>query len=222
MDIEENWQTPSFATMRSSVRSRLAPPIFQSLRATPNPESVPFCSNNKYQACRGKLPHRFSGLHRHHPAHTHFYRHSLNVSALRRRSCIGVHWAPGPGPPSANGRDKQKPRYVFRTVSARMLAHRRRYTRVPIRAQVTCIVDSRTMRGVSWNLSQGGMQVQVSDLKPKEGVKLSFRLPVSGVAVDAVGAVAWGDEKRHGIQFTYLGAQSRQSILQYIAEHMER
>jgi hypothetical protein len=96
MDIEENWQTPSFATMRSSVRSRLAPPIFQSLRATPNPESVPFCSNNKYQACRGKLPHRFSGLHRHHPAHTHFYRHSLNVSALRRRSCIGVHWAPGP------------------------------------------------------------------------------------------------------------------------------
>ena len=78
------------------------------------------------------------------------------------------------------------------------------------------------MRGVSWNLSQGGMQVQVSDLKPKEGVKLSFRLPVSGVAVDAVGAVAWGDEKRHGIQFTYLGAQSRQSILQYIAEHMER
>jgi hypothetical protein len=51
---------------------------------------------------------------------------------------------------------------------------------------------------------------------------LSFRLPLSGVAVDVVGVVAWGDEKRHGIQFTYMGAQSRQSILQYIREQMER
>ena len=32
--------------MRSSVRSRLAPPILQSLRGTPNPKSVPFCSNS--------------------------------------------------------------------------------------------------------------------------------------------------------------------------------
>ena len=78
------------------------------------------------------------------------------------------------------------------------------------------------MRGVSWNLSQGGMQVEVNDLKPKADVQLSFRLPVSGVAVDVVGVVAWGDEKRHGIQFTYMGAQSQQSILQYITEQMER
>jgi hypothetical protein len=66
------------------------------------------------------------------------------------------------------------------------------------------------------------MQVEVRDLKPKEAVQLSFRLPVSGVAVDVVGAVAWGEEKRHGIQFTYMGAQSQQSILQYIAEQRER
>jgi hypothetical protein len=78
------------------------------------------------------------------------------------------------------------------------------------------------MRGVSWNLSQGGMQVEVSDLQPKEAVQLVFRLPSSGVAVDAVGTVVWGDEKRHGIQFTYMGAQSQQSILEYVAEQMER
>jgi hypothetical protein len=65
------------------------------------------------------------------------------------------------------------------------------------------------------------MQVEVNDLKPKEAVQLSFRLPASGVAVDAVGAVIWGDEKRQGIQFTYIGAQSQQSILQYIKEKME-
>lgn len=75
------------------------------------------------------------------------------------------------------------------------------------------------MRGVSRNLSEGGMQVEVSGLKPKEGVQLSFRSPISGVAVEAVGAVIWGDEKRHGIQFTYIGGQSQQSIHQYIVEH---
>jgi len=75
------------------------------------------------------------------------------------------------------------------------------------------------MRCVSWNLGEGGMQVEVSGLQPKEGVQLSFRLPASGLAIDAVGVVVWGDEKRHGIQFTYIGKQSQQSIHQYIAEN---
>jgi hypothetical protein len=88
-----------------------------------------------------------------------------------------------------------------------------------MKAPVTCIIDSRTMRGVSWNLAEGGMQVEVSGLEPKQAVQLSFRLPASGLAVDAGGVVIWGDEKRHGIQFTYMGAQSQQSIHQYIAEH---
>ena len=73
------------------------------------------------------------------------------------------------------------------------------------------------MRGVTWNLGEGGMQVEVSGLKPKDAVRLSFRLPASGLAVDAGGVVIWGEEKRHGIQFTHIGAQSQQSIHQYIA-----
>jgi c-di-GMP-binding flagellar brake protein YcgR len=99
-----------------------------------------------------------------------------------------------------------------------MLENRRKYSRVPMKAQVTCIIDSRTMRGVSWNLGEGGMQVEVSGLQPKEAVQLSFRLPASGLAIDAVGVVIWGDEKRHGIRFTYIGAQSQQSIHEYITE----
>jgi len=75
------------------------------------------------------------------------------------------------------------------------------------------------MRGVSRNLSEGGMQVEVSSLKPQEGVQLSFRSPISGVAIEAIGAVIWGDAKRHGIQFNYVGAQSQKSIHQYIVEH---
>jgi c-di-GMP-binding flagellar brake protein YcgR len=74
------------------------------------------------------------------------------------------------------------------------------------------------MRGVTWNLSQGGMQLEASDLQLRDTVQLSFRLPASGVAVDAVGAVVWENEKRHGIQFANLGAQSQQSIRSYILE----
>ena len=73
------------------------------------------------------------------------------------------------------------------------------------------------MRGVSWNLSQGGMQVEASDLQLRDTVQLSF-LPGSGVAVDAVGAVVWENEKRHGIQFANLGAQSQRSIRHYRLE----
>jgi hypothetical protein len=62
------------------------------------------------------------------------------------------------------------------------------------------------------------MLVEVSGLKPKDAVQLSFRLPVSGMAVDAVGAVVWRGEKGHGIKFTNVGAQSLQSIRQFIAE----
>jgi hypothetical protein len=100
-----------------------------------------------------------------------------------------------------------------------MFQDQRAHERVAMRAQVTCIVDSETVRGVSWNLSQAGIQVEVSNLKLKGAVRLSFRLPVSGVAVDAVGSLVWHHNRRHGIRFTHVGPQSRLSILQYVSEH---
>jgi CheY-like chemotaxis protein len=114
--------------------------------------------------------------------------------------------------------DRQKLSALFRTVSGGMLENRRKSTRVPIQAEVTCTVGSRTVRGTSWNLSQGGMQVEVGDLKPKDAVRLSFTLPVSGVVIDAAGIVVWANEKRQGIQFTSLSAQTQQSIRQFMAE----
>ena len=114
--------------------------------------------------------------------------------------------------------DRQKLSALFRTVSGGMLENRRKYTRVPIQAEVACTVGSRTVRGTSWNLSQGGMQVEVSGLKPKDAVRVSFKLPVSGVIIDVVGIVVWGKENRQGIQFTAVSAQSQQSIRQFMAE----
>jgi len=114
--------------------------------------------------------------------------------------------------------DRQKLSVLFRTVSGGMIENRRKYTRTPIQAGVACTVGSRTLRGVSWNLSQGGMQVEVDDLKLKDVVRLSFQLPISGVTIDVAGIVVWGKEKRQGIQFTNVSAQSQQSIRQFITE----
>ena len=114
--------------------------------------------------------------------------------------------------------DRQKLSILFRTVSGGMLENRRKYIRVPLQTEVICVVGSRTIRGMTWNLSQGGMQVEASNLQPKDTVRLSFRLPVSGVSIDAMGTVAWANEKRRGIQFTTLNTSAQQSIRTYIAE----
>jgi len=120
--------------------------------------------------------------------------------------------------------DRQKLNALFRMVTGGMLENRRKATRVPIQTEVACTVGSRTVRGTSWNLSQGGMQVEVDSLKPKDAVRLSFKLPVSGVIIDDSGLVVWGKESRQGIQFTTVSAQSQQSIRQFMAEieNMER
>src|SRR5216684_4726738 len=114
--------------------------------------------------------------------------------------------------------DRQKLSILFRTVSGGMLENRRKYTRVPLQTEVICMVGSRTIRGMTWNLSHGGMQVEASDLQSKDRVRLSFRLPVSGVSIDATGTVAWAADKRQGIQFASLSAPAQQSIRDYIAE----
>jgi len=102
------------------------------------------------------------------------------------------------------------------------LQNRRKQVRVSIKAHVICIVNSRTMRGISRNLSHGGMQVEVPDLKMKDAVQLTFRLPISHALVDAVGAVVWAGDRRHGIRFNYIGEHSQQSIRQFIEEQIGR
>src|ERR1700686_342907 len=53
--------------------------------------------------------------------------------------------------------DRQKLSVLFRTVSGGMLENRRRSIRVPLQTDVTCTAGSRTVRGMTWNLSQGGI-----------------------------------------------------------------
>ena len=76
------------------------------------------------------------------------------------------------------------------------------------------------MRGVSHNLSQGGIQVEVLHLKRKDAVRLTFRLPTSHALVDAAGAVVWVGERRYGIRFNCIGEQSQESIRQFIEQQI--
>lgn len=113
--------------------------------------------------------------------------------------------------------DRQKLSILFRTVSGGMLENRRKHMRVPMQAEVTCTVGSRTLRGVCWNLSRGGIQVEVSGLHPKDSLRVSFQLPTA-VEIDVRGFVVWGNERRQGIQFTSVGAQTEESIRRFLAE----
>jgi len=113
--------------------------------------------------------------------------------------------------------DRQKLSILFRTVRGGMFENRRRHTRVPIQTEVMCTVGSRTIPGVTWNISQGGMQVEAGGLEPKSTVRVSFQLPVSGVLLEVVGTVVWAKETRQGIQFTNVSPKNEQSIREFIA-----
>jgi CheY-like chemotaxis protein len=112
--------------------------------------------------------------------------------------------------------DRQKLTILFRAVRGGMLENRRRSARVPIQTDVICEVGSRRVRGVTWNLSQGGIQVEAGDLQTGDAVRLSFRIPVSGIDIDAVGTVVWAHDTRQGIHFTKMSAQNQQSIRDFI------
>jgi CheY-like chemotaxis protein len=114
--------------------------------------------------------------------------------------------------------DRQKLGTLFRTVRGSLYENRRRFVRVPLHVDVACVVEARQLQGVTWNLSQGGIQVDVGQLKPGDPVRLSFRLRSSATLVDATGSVVWVGEKRQGIRFEHLNPKHEQAIRDFITE----
>jgi two-component system, chemotaxis family, chemotaxis protein CheY len=114
--------------------------------------------------------------------------------------------------------DRQRLTGLFRVVRGGLAESRRRHLRVPLQTDIVCLVGSRSLRGRSWNLSHGGMQVEVEGLQGGESVRVSFRLPVSEVAIEATGTVAWVNPNRQGIRFTHISEQDQQSIRTFVGE----
>jgi CheY-like chemotaxis protein len=114
--------------------------------------------------------------------------------------------------------DRQRLNSLFRTVRGTLTANRRRQARVPLQTEVFCEVGSSTVRGMSFNLSRGGMLIDVGSLRPGDLVRLSFRLPTSAAKIDAFGLVIWTSQTRQGIQFTKISAQNAEAIRRFIAD----
>ena len=112
--------------------------------------------------------------------------------------------------------DRQKLSRLFRTVRGPFLENRRRHVRVPLQTEISCTVGSKTLRGRTWNLGRGGIQVEVDFLRPGDKVRVSLTLPKSGVAFDAFGEVIWTKEKRQGIGFTKISEENQQLIQSYV------
>jgi CheY-like chemotaxis protein len=113
--------------------------------------------------------------------------------------------------------DRQKLSRLFRTVRGGMIDNRRRHIRVPLTAEVLLTIGSKNLRAVSWNLSEGGMQVEAESLRSRDKVRVSFQLPASEVTIEAEGVVAWVGQNRQGIQFTRVGEQNQVAIRNFIA-----
>jgi CheY-like chemotaxis protein len=114
--------------------------------------------------------------------------------------------------------DRQRLSTLFRAVRGSLLENRRRNARVPLHTEVVCELDSRVLQGTSWNLSQGGMQIETAGLKSKDNVRVLFRLPTSGERIDALAVVMWQTERRQGLQFAKMNPQSAEAIRAFIAD----
>jgi CheY-like chemotaxis protein len=112
--------------------------------------------------------------------------------------------------------DRQKLTTLYRTVRGSLFECRRRFLRVPLHTDVACTVESRQFKATTWNLSQGGMQIEAENLRPGQPIRLSFRLPASETIVDASGIVVWVQEQRQGIRFDHV--KNPQAIRDYISE----
>ena len=117
-------------------------------------------------------------------------------------------------PPQLESRDE-----IAQAVSEGILQNQREHARVPIRAQVICIADTRTLRGVTCNISQGGIQVEMPELRKRANLQLTFRLPHRGTIIEALGFVIWVSDRRNGIKFKQVGAQSNDLIRHFIEEY---
>lgn len=114
--------------------------------------------------------------------------------------------------------DRQKLNTLFRTVRGTLTENRRRATRVPMQTEVTCATGPHSVRGITWNLSQGGMQLEVDGLRTGETVRINFQLPSSTIRIDTFGKVVWIRHDRQGIQFTKLTNQIQEEIQRYITQ----
>jgi CheY-like chemotaxis protein len=114
--------------------------------------------------------------------------------------------------------DRMKLTNLLRTVQGPLYEGRRRYSRVPLQAELTCLIGPKTFTGMTWNLSQGGMQIEVPGLQAGDTIQLSFRLPRPPLIIEATAMVAWSKEDRQGIHFVRMSVEHQQIVRDFVGQ----
>jgi DNA-binding response OmpR family regulator len=94
--------------------------------------------------------------------------------------------------------------------------NRRRLTRVPLNTNVACTIADATLNGMTWNVSQGGIQLEVARLELGDLVRMSFVLPRPVTIIKAEGLVVWAQEGRQGLYFTEMLVEYQEALRAYI------
>ena len=100
----------------------------------------------------------------------------------------------------------QEPRYE----------NRRRSNRVYLNSEVTCRVGDRKLHGVTWNISQGGIQLEVLGLQKGDQLRMSFLLPSPATIIQCEGVIVWEQEERQGVYFTSMSLEAQDGIRDFV------
>ena len=106
-----------------------------------------------------------------------------------------------------------------------MLANRRRYPRVAVRARCWCETDGITLYARVINVSEGGMFIRTyAPLEQGSPARLRFQVEPTGGEVAAEAVVAWvqeGSEPENvspgmGMRFVSIDEHSREALRAYV------
>jgi CheY-like chemotaxis protein len=113
--------------------------------------------------------------------------------------------------------DRHRLLRLFRAVRGTLSYNRRQFARISFRAEVAYECRGVTSRGVSSNLSLGGILFEAPQLRRGDAVRFSFHLPSTNVLVDALGKVVRIDEKnRAGVRFININEAGRRAIRELV------
>jgi c-di-GMP-binding flagellar brake protein YcgR len=104
-----------------------------------------------------------------------------------------------------------------------MLKERRRYFRQPVKMLVQVIIDGKTVKATSTNLSEGGIALMLREALPKGATThLKFSLPEANLHLEVESEVAWADVKgRVGLRFRNVPQSDQERLEQWLDERME-
>ena len=75
------------------------------------------------------------------------------------------------------------------------------------------------LNGLIWNISQGGIQLEVAGLELGSTVRISFILPQPATVIKAQGMVAWDRGGRQGLYFTEMSIENQEMIRAYVLQN---